>query len=67
MRPNPDTAKNRQWPMGVNFRSDNETLVAPEIMAALAEVNVGTAHVYGGDPVTTRAKRRIREVLETRA
>jgi threonine aldolase len=53
--------------MGVNFRSDNETLVAPEIMAALAEVNVGTAHAYGDDAVTTRAKRRIREVFETRA
>lgn len=52
--------------MSVNFRSDNETLVAPEIMAALAESNVGTAHAYGDDVITERLARRIREVFETK-
>lgn len=52
--------------MGVNFRSDNETLVAPEIMAALAEANAGSAYAYGDDAVTARLKRRIAEIFETR-
>jgi len=51
--------------MGANFRSDNEAPVAPEIMAALAEVNRGAAHSYGDDAVTARVKGLFRDVFET--
>lgn len=51
--------------MGINFRSDNETGAAPEIMAALVEANAGTAHSYGDDDITARLKNRFREVFET--
>lgn len=36
----------------VDFRSDNCGRVAPELIAALAAANEGTALGYGGDPVT---------------
>ena len=51
--------------MGANFRSDNETNAAPEIMAAILEANSGTAHSYGEDDVTARLKRLFCEVFET--
>jgi threonine aldolase len=51
--------------MGVNFRSDNEAPVAPEIMAALTEANRGTAHSYGDDEGTARVKGLFRDVFET--
>ena len=47
-----------------NFRSDNEYPVAPEIMAALAAVNEGSAHSYGEDAVTARLRGRFRELFE---
>ena len=47
-----------------NFRSDNEYPVAPEIMAALAEVNDGPAHAYGADAATGRLRQRFRELFE---
>jgi threonine aldolase len=51
--------------MGANFRSDNETPVAPEIMQALAEANAGTAHAYGDDAHTAELTRRLCDVFET--
>jgi threonine aldolase len=50
--------------MGANFRSDNETPVAPEIMAALTQANAGMAHSYGDDAMTARVERRFRDVFE---
>lgn len=50
--------------MSANFRSDNETGVAPEIMAALADANGGTAHSYGDDAWTARLKQRFCDVFE---
>lgn len=47
-----------------NFRSDNEYPVAPEIMAALAAANEGSAYAYGADAVTARLKERLRGVFE---
>ena len=38
----------------MNFRSDNEAPVAPEIMEALARANSGTDHSYGADAATAR-------------
>src|SRR5210317_771869 len=51
--------------MAANFRSDNETPVAPEILEALARANSGTAHSYGDDALTARVQRRFAEVFET--
>jgi len=51
---------------GRNFRSDNEAGVAPEILAALARANEGTAHSYGADAITKRLQERFCEVFETR-
>ena len=48
----------------MNFRSDNVTGVAPEIMAALAQANVGAVTSYGDDPITERLSRRFAEVFE---
>ena len=42
----------------MNFRSDNVTGVAPEILAAIAAVNQGTMPSYGADPVTERLQQR---------
>jgi threonine aldolase len=50
--------------MSANFRSDNELNVAPEIMAALAEANAGTAWSYGDDALTARVKSRFSELFE---
>jgi threonine aldolase len=37
------------------FGSDNHSGVHPEVLAAIAEANVGHAHAYGDDPWTVRA------------
>jgi len=37
------------------FGSDNHAGVHPEVLAAVAEANVGHAHAYGDDPWTVRA------------
>lgn len=49
----------------MNFASDNVTGVAPEILAALAAANAGTAAPYGEDAVTARLQARMAEVFET--
>lgn len=46
-----------------SFASDNVAPVAPGVMAALARVNLGTAHSYGDDPETERLTRLAREVF----
>jgi len=46
------------------LRSDNAAGVAPEIMAAIADANVGTALAYGADPVTAELESVVREVFE---
>jgi threonine aldolase len=48
----------------MNFRSDNVTGAAPEILAALAAANEGSAASYGADPITARVQRRLSEVFE---
>jgi threonine aldolase len=50
--------------MPVNFRSDNEHPVAPEIMAALAAAGTGMAHAYGDDPWTARLEEQLARVFE---
>jgi threonine aldolase len=42
------------------FASDNYAGVHPDVLAAIAEANVGHAPSYGEDPVTTEAKRHFR-------
>ena len=49
----------------MNFRSDNESPAAPEILAALQEANSGHAYAYGEDGVTSGMKKRFRETFET--
>ena len=48
-----------------DFRSDNEAPAAPEIMAALAAANTGSAHAYGDDPWTGRLAERFGAAFET--
>lgn len=48
----------------MNFASDNWYGVSPEIMAALNEVNQGTAGAYGGDDTTAKLTERMSEVFE---
>ena len=50
--------------MEMDFSSDNATGVAPEIMAALARANAGTAPAYGADGVTEAARAALRRVFE---
>ena len=45
------------------FASDNYAGVHPDVLAAIAEVNVGHSPAYGADEVTARAEDRFREVL----
>ncbi|MCP5367965.1 MAG: low specificity L-threonine aldolase [Hyphomicrobiales bacterium] len=49
----------------MNFRSDNTTGAAPEVLAALVEANAGPATPYGADPWTARAEVAVRDVFET--
>jgi threonine aldolase len=45
------------------FASDNHAGVHPDVLAAIAEANVGHAPAYGADELTARAHERFREVL----
>ena len=48
----------------MNFASDNTAGVAPEILAALARANEGSALAYGNDAWTARVERRFAELFE---
>lgn len=48
----------------MNFRSDNVTGIAPEILAAIGAANPGTAPAYGADAVTERVAARLAEIFE---
>jgi threonine aldolase len=48
-----------------SFASDNTAPIAPEVLAALARANHGSAHSYGDDPETRRLSARAREIFET--
>ena len=48
----------------IELRSDNAAGVAPEIMAALAVADEGSALAYGGDQVTARLRELVREVFQ---
>ena len=45
------------------FASDNYAGVHPDVLAAIAEANVGHAPAYGADEVTAQAEARFRDVL----
>lgn len=47
-----------------SFASDNTAGVSPEVLAALAEANVGTAIAYGDDPWTARAAAALRDAFD---
>ncbi len=55
----------RPAPPIIDFRSDNTGRAAPEIIAALAAANEGTAAGYGGDEWTALLQRRFGELFET--
>src|SRR3954468_2767192 len=57
MRP-PDTGGR------MNFASDNTAAVAPEILAAIARANAGSALAYGNDEWTKRVERRFAKLFE---
>jgi threonine aldolase len=48
----------------MNFCSDNVTGAAPEIIAALAAANIGSAPSYGADPLTRRVEERLATLFE---
>jgi len=48
----------------MNFRSDNEAGVSPQILAAIAAASHGTAPSYGEDEITARLARRFAEIFE---
>ena len=48
----------------IELRSDNSAGVAPEIMAAIAAANTGSAMAYGADAVTARLESVVRDVFE---
>jgi len=48
----------------MNFASDNAAAVAPEILAAIAAANEGSALAYGNDAVTSRVAQRFAELFE---
>ncbi len=50
--------------MTVELRSDNSAGIAPGIMAALADANVGSALAYGDDEVTAALQATVRRVFE---
>jgi len=50
----------------VNLRSDNVAGIAPEILAAIAAANAGSAPSYGADPITARLQDTFSELFETR-
>lgn len=48
----------------MNFLSDNAYGAAPEILAALAEADAGTAASYGEDEITARVQQRFSEIFD---
>jgi threonine aldolase len=48
----------------VNFASDNAAGVAPEILAAIAQANVGAALAYGQDDRTKRVEQKFAQLFE---
>lgn len=48
----------------IELRSDNAAGVAPEILAAVAGADTGSALAYGGDEWTARLEARVRDVFE---
>ncbi|MEY2445768.1 MAG: threonine aldolase [Ilumatobacteraceae bacterium] len=48
----------------IEFRSDNAAGVAPEVMAAIAAANTGSALAYGADEWTARLRDTVRTVFE---
>lgn len=48
----------------IELRSDNAAGVAPEIMAAIADADAGSALAYGADELTARLEEVVREVFE---
>lgn len=48
----------------MNFVSDNTAGAAPEILAALARANDGTAVSYGGDAITRRLTQKLSALFE---
>jgi threonine aldolase len=50
----------------VNLRSNNVAGIAPEILAAIAAANAGSAASYGADPITARLQDTFSELFETR-
>lgn len=48
----------------IELRSDNAAGVAPEIIAAVAAANTGSALAYGDDDVTTQLESVVRDVFE---
>lgn len=48
----------------IDFRSDNTGRAAPELIAALAAANTGTALGYGMDPLTAQLQTRFAELFE---
>jgi threonine aldolase len=49
----------------VNLRSDNVSGIAPEILAAIAAANAGSAPSYGADPITGRLQGIFAALFET--
>ena len=49
----------------MNFCSDNVTVMAPEILAALGAANHGAAMGYGNDDLTRRVEKQLAELFET--
>lgn len=50
--------------MAIEFRSDNASRVAPEIVRAMTDANVGSALAYGADDETARLQSVVRNVFE---
>ena len=48
----------------VDFRSDNVATASPEILAAIADANRGTATAYGGDDMSRQLDARFSELFE---
>jgi threonine aldolase len=48
----------------VNFASDNEGPVAPEIITAIAKANHGYASAYGTDPMSNHVRDMLRNLFE---
>ncbi len=48
----------------MDFTSDNASGLAPEILAALAAANHGTAASYGGDDISLRVEARLKDIFE---